>query len=93
MNSDSRGDAHTFYEGQSSSVFQGEHMYCIVECQNAPPFTVVFEDQHKKKTPTTFEVWSVIQLSNAKKNVCRVKFQRQIVEVYDEGTMNEGNVR
>ena len=37
-------------------------------------------------------MWSVIQFLNAK-YVCPLEIQRQIVEVYGEGAVNEGNVR
>jgi transposase len=44
------------------------------------------------ENPATCEVRSVIRFLNAK-NVRPAEIHRQIVEVYGEGVMNEGNVR
>jgi hypothetical protein len=44
------------------------------------------------KNSAACEVQSVITSSNDK-NVCPAEIHRQIVEVYDEGAINEGNVR
>jgi hypothetical protein len=44
------------------------------------------------ENPATCEVRLVIRFLNAK-NVCLTEIHRQIVEVYGEGTMNEGSMR